>query len=63
MIAVAAPDQNAALTEDLMKLLIQLRQDARASKNFAMADAVRDGLTKLGITLEDRSDGTGWRKQ
>jgi cysteinyl-tRNA synthetase len=48
--------------EELMKLMILLRNDARKAKNFAMADAVRDGLKKIGITLEDRPEGTGWRK-
>ena len=46
-----------------MTLIIQLRQMARQKKDFQIADAVRDGLGKLGITLEDRPDGTGWRKQ
>ena len=46
----------------LMDLLIKLRQEARAGKNFALADRVRDGLAAIGITLEDRADGTGWRK-
>ncbi len=50
------------LTDGLMKLLIQLRNDARKNKNFALADAVRNGLTELGVTLEDRSDTTTWRK-
>jgi cysteinyl-tRNA synthetase len=57
-----AADKEPQLAEQLMQLLIQVRNDARKSKNFAMADAVRNGLTKLGITLEDRPDGTGWRK-
>ncbi len=50
------------LTEQLMQLLIRLRADARASKNFAVADGIRKGLSDIGITLEDRADGTGWRK-
>ena len=46
----------------LMDLLIKLRQEARGAKNFALADRIRDGLGQIGITLEDRPDGTGWRK-
>ncbi len=49
--------------DQLMELVIQLRNDARKNKQFAIADAVRDGLKKIGITLEDRPDGTGWRKE
>ena len=54
--------EDGGLTEGLMKLLIALRNDARKTKNFALADTVRKGLTELGVTLEDRADGTGWRK-
>jgi cysteinyl-tRNA synthetase len=50
------------LVDQLMTLLIKLRADARAAKNFAIADGVRNGLTEIGITLEDRADGTIWRK-
>jgi cysteinyl-tRNA synthetase len=49
--------------EQLMALLIQVRNEARKSKQFALADSVRDGLKKIGITLEDRPDGTGWRRE
>ena len=55
--------EDSGLTDGLMKLLISLRNEARATKNFALADTVRKGLTALGVTLEDRPDGTGWRKE
>ena len=45
----------------LMQLLLDLRAEARKSKNFAMADQIRKRLGELGITLEDRAGGTGWR--
>jgi len=50
------------LADDLMKLIIELRASARTKKDFATSDAIRDGLKKLSITLEDRADGTGWRR-
>ena len=46
----------------LVELLIGVRTEARARKDFAQADAVRDELAKLGFTLEDRADGTKWRR-
>ena len=49
--------------EQLMSLIIQFRNEARKSKQFALSDMVRDGLKKIGITLEDRADGTGWRRE
>jgi len=44
-----------------MELLIALRSEARESKNFEIADRIRDGLAEIGVTIEDRKDGTGWR--
>jgi cysteinyl-tRNA synthetase len=49
------------LTGDLMKLFIDLRAEARKTKNFALADAIRNRLAGLGITLEDHPDGTTWK--
>ena len=50
-----------ALVGQLMDLMIDLRAEARKDKNFAMADRIRDGLTSIGITLEDRKGETGWK--
>ena len=38
------------------------RQEARAAKDWAAADAARDEATAKGIVLEDGPDGTTWRK-
>jgi cysteinyl-tRNA synthetase len=64
-IDIAAPSSKAAddLPDRLMQLIIHLRQEARASKNFALADSIRKGLTEIGVTLEDRAGGTDWRRE
>jgi cysteinyl-tRNA synthetase len=49
------------LTAPLIEVLIELRARLRKEKNFALADEVRNRLTALGVTLEDRPDGTRWR--
>jgi cysteinyl-tRNA synthetase len=48
------------LLTQTMQLIIDLRMQARENKNFATADAIRDGIGPLGITLEDRAGGTEW---
>jgi len=49
------------VTDNLMNLLIDLRQEARAKKDWATADTIRNRLTEIGIALEDRPDGTIWK--
>jgi cysteinyl-tRNA synthetase len=61
----APKPQDGQLSQDLQKvmdLLIEMRNEARKTKNFALGDRIRDGLKQRGFVLEDRSDGTGWRK-
>jgi cysteinyl-tRNA synthetase len=50
-----------ALTAPLLSLLIDLRARLRKEKNFGLADEIRNRLTELGVTLEDRPDSTRWR--
>ena len=47
--------------DGLIRLLLDLRSEARERKNWATADQIRQSLGDLGITLEDRADGTLWK--
>jgi cysteinyl-tRNA synthetase len=50
------------MLDDLIKVVIEERTIARKKKDFARADALRQELDKIGIVLEDSSDGTStWR--
>jgi cysteinyl-tRNA synthetase len=40
--------------------LVDDRLAAKAAKDFARADAIREELTNLGVTLEDSADKTNW---
>jgi cysteinyl-tRNA synthetase len=44
-----------------IEMLISIRKDLREAKQWALADQVRDGLSELGITIEDSKAGTTWR--
>ena len=61
-IFAAWPHEEASLDAEV-EALIEARRAAKAAKNWAEADRVRDQLKALGIVLEDRKDGTvGWRR-
>jgi len=45
-----------------IEALIKQRNDARANKDWAAADAARDKLAAMNIVLEDSAAGTSWRK-
>ncbi len=54
---------DSALVEGLIEIIINMRQEARARKDYATADRLRNELAKLGIILEDTPKGVRWKKQ
>ena len=48
--------------DDIINALITARTEARANKQWARSDEIRDQLTEMGITLEDTPSGTIWRR-
>ena len=56
--------QGNAADDEVSKIeaLIKQRNDARAAKDWAAADAARDALKAMGVVLEDGAGGTTWRK-
>jgi cysteinyl-tRNA synthetase len=51
------------LLDSEIQALIDQRQEARKSKDFARADEIRNQLTAMGIILEDTKDGLRWRRK
>jgi cysteinyl-tRNA synthetase len=54
--------ESGELSGDDVEELITRRKAARGRRDFAEADRIRDELTAAGITIEDSSDGTRWRR-
>lgn len=50
------------LTGPLVELVLSARQALRRNKDYAGSDELRQKLTELGITVEDRKDGSTWRR-
>ncbi|UII20426.1 cysteine--tRNA ligase [Fulvivirga ligni] len=51
-------ESNNDLTNGVIEMLIQVRMDAKAAKNYALSDKIRDDLKALGVTLKDGKEGT-----
>ena len=48
--------------DDVMNLVIKLRNEAKANKDFVTSDRIRDELNSIGIQLKDSKEGTLWNK-
>lgn len=51
---------NSDKIDGLIKLILELRNEVRAKKDFATSDKIRDELLKLGIQVKDGKDGVSW---
>lgn len=62
VLGLESPDAqgNSAVLEAAMETLIYLRNHARADKNWALADQIRDRLAESGIQLKDGAEGTSY---
>lgn len=48
------------LVDDLISMVLTMRMDAKASKDFKASDRIRDELLKLGVVVKDKKDGFDW---
>ncbi|MBS7619681.1 cysteine--tRNA ligase [Candidatus Bathyarchaeota archaeon] len=48
------------LFEELIKVIIETREKLRSEKNYALSDKIRELLSKIGVILSDKPDGTSW---
>lgn len=49
-----------ALTPDIIDAVLNVRQSAKARKEWQTADEIRDALQDLGVSIKDRKDGFDW---
>jgi cysteinyl-tRNA synthetase len=56
----AGNERQTEVIDALVQVVLAQRQDARARKDFATADAIRDGLDGIGIKIEDTASGVRW---
>lgn len=53
-------NQGAEVTNQLMDLILEVRQDAKINKNWGVADMIRNKLTEAGIVVKDTKEGAVW---
>lgn len=53
-------DNTSNVIEGLMSMIIEMRAEARANKDWAKSDMIRDRLSEVGITIKDGKDGAKW---
>ena len=58
-----APDADESGSDPRIDVLVAERQAARAAKDFAASDRIRDELAAEGIDLVDTADGPSWRRR
>ncbi|MBT5108076.1 MAG: class I tRNA ligase family protein, partial [Rhodospirillaceae bacterium] len=58
-----SPANSDAMDDAEIDALIVARRAARADRNFAEADRIRDALVEAGVILEDKPDETIWRRK
>lgn len=54
---------NAAEYEELMQVILSVRQACRDQKQWELADCIRDRLAEIGIIIEDSPQGARWKKR
>ena len=55
-----AAEGGADMVTPLVNMLLDMRMEAKAAKNWALSDSIRDRLTSIGIRVKDRKDGYDW---
>ena len=60
-LTLAAPEAEAQQAAPFIDLLVAVRAELRAAKQWQLSDRVRDGLLELGIEIKDGPEGTVWK--
>ncbi|MDE6094348.1 MAG: cysteine--tRNA ligase, partial [Muribaculaceae bacterium] len=59
----AASSQSLKPFEEAVDLLLSIRAEAKAKKDWATSDLIRDRLAEMGFTIKDTKDGVEWTLQ
>ena len=54
---------NSQMLASVVDMVLDIRQQAKAAKDWATSDRIRDGLASVGIRVKDRKDGYAWEPE
>ncbi|MEO0203227.1 MAG: cysteine--tRNA ligase [candidate division WOR-3 bacterium] len=54
-------ERNINKLNEIMNIIIEIRQDLRKNRIYELSDKIRESLKKVGIILEDTKEGTKWK--
>ena len=50
-------------TNEIMEVILRLRNHVKSNKDFVTADLIRDELDKVGIQIKDTREGSSWESK
>lgn len=53
---------NGEVMDGVMQLILEIRNEAKTKKDFAVSDKIRNQLNAVGITIKDSKDGSTWEQ-
>ena len=56
--SASSSDQN--LVGGLVEMVLEVRKEAKAKKDWATSDLIRDRLKEIGVNIKDTKEGTEW---
>lgn len=52
--------ENSQLTDSLMQMILNMRAEAKANKDWPTSDKLRDALAAINVQIKDSKEGTSW---
>lgn len=62
LIKTEIPSSSSSIEDELIQILIKIRNEAKLNKNYTLSDKIRDELKQIGVILQDSKTGTTYKK-
>lgn len=62
LIRTDIPSSSSSIEDELIQILIKIRNEAKQNKNYTLSDKIRDELKEIGVILQDSKTGTTYKR-